>query len=437
MRLKQGIIVKLETPMLQISLAQQLANCGCRKIKINKFQLTLTPFVDQQRWWFRVAWLDPRREQPALVCLVPKVLIEIGVGDLFQRLDIVHRNQVTVEIHELDSSLLEGALGQQMSLDSRQRLVRVVVCLLDQSQFFALALVQTRLHAVSFFQAFQGENQQLRVVLVGKRRKGNRSESSRFQPMHSCRVNGHSFLGRDVRTILQIVVLSLLFSLQIQASQSSKILLANCFVDGCATTNSLAIVVSGVRPPIRLHLDVTKNHVLDRDGQAWHLPWNVGLPASPCLRQMLKNRSGLVLLDAFWHHVNDVVHNRGSQLEIEVRLDALLGDSLGDTFAVATLELTRQKVSKPALQQRSDSAHEEQPDSPSRRPEAATGSFADRSRVEAVVNQMLQVLAHSNLLHQLVLVAVHTSQLSNVSEDVLKTVGQLEGIDIVQSILDV
>ena len=54
---------------------------------------------------------------------------------------------MTVEIHELDADFLEGALGEQMTFDTGQRLVRIVVGLLDQSQFLTLRLIQTRLHA--------------------------------------------------------------------------------------------------------------------------------------------------------------------------------------------------------------------------------------------------------------------------------------------------
>lgn len=39
---------------------------------------------------------------------------------------------------------------------------------------------------------------------------------------------------------------------------------------------------------------------------------------------------------------------------------------------------------------------------------------------------MLQVLAHADLPHQLVLVAVHACQLAHVGKDVLQTVGQLQ-----------
>lgn len=57
--------------------------------------------------------------------------------------------------------------------------------------------------------------------------------------------------------------------------------------------------------------------------------------------------------------------------------------------------------------------------------------------VESVVDDVLQVFAHSDLLHQLVLVAVHSSQLAHVGEDVLQAVGKLEGVHVVESVLQV
>lgn len=42
--------------------------------------------------------------------------------------------------------------------------------------------------------------------------------------------------------------------------------------------------------------------------------------------------------------------------------------------------------------------------------------------VEAVVNEMLQVFAHSDLPHEFVLIAVHASQLTNMGEDVLQSI---------------
>lgn len=39
---------------------------------------------------------------------------------------------------------------------------------------------------------------------------------------------------------------------------------------------------------------------------------------------------------------------------------------------------------------------------------------------------MLQIFAHPDLSHQLVLVAVHAGQLTNMSKDVLQPIGQLQ-----------
>lgn len=46
--------------------------------------------------------------------------------------------------------------------------------------------------------------------------------------------------------------------------------------------------------------------------------------------------------------------------------------------------------------------------------------------IKPVVDQMLQIFAHPDLSHQLVLVAVHASQLTNMSEDVLQPISQLQ-----------
>lgn len=47
--------------------------------------------------------------------------------------------------------------------------------------------------------------------------------------------------------------------------------------------------------------------------------------------------------------------------------------------------------------------------------------------VETVVNEVLQVLAHPDLPHQLVLVSIHPCQLPDVGKDILQTVCQLQG----------
>lgn len=59
--------------------------------------------------------------------LIPQVVVQVRVTDLLQRLNVVHRDQVRVQVHELDGHLLEGALRQQVPLDAAQRLVGVVV----------------------------------------------------------------------------------------------------------------------------------------------------------------------------------------------------------------------------------------------------------------------------------------------------------------------
>lgn len=50
---------------------------------------------------------------------------------------------------------------------------------------------------------------------------------------------------------------------------------------------------------------------------------------------------------------------------------------------------------------------------------------------------MLKIFAHADLSHEFVLVAVHSRELANMSENVLKTVGQLERVHVVQAVLDV
>lgn len=45
--------------------------------------------------------------------------------------------------------------------------------------------------------------------------------------------------------------------------------------------------------------------------------------------------------------------------------------------------------------------------------------------VESVVNEMFDVLTHSDLSHKLVLVSVHSSQLTNMGKDVLKAISKL------------
>lgn len=66
-------------------------------------------------------------------------------------------------------------------------------------------------------------------------------------------------------------MLALLLSLEVEPGEAPEVLLAHSLVDGGAAPDALSVVVSCVRPPVRLHLHVAQNHVLDRRRQAWHL----------------------------------------------------------------------------------------------------------------------------------------------------------------------
>ena len=73
-------------------------------------------------------------------------------------------------------------------------------------------------------------------------------------------------------------------------------------------------------------------------------------------------------------------------------LNALLGDSLGNALRLSPLKLAREQVAQPALEQGHNAAQEEQPYAPGRRPKSDAGALAHGARVEAVVNEVLQVL---------------------------------------------
>ena len=188
-----------------------------------------------------------------------------------------------------------------------------------------------------------------------------------------------------------------------------------------------------VGPPVRLRLHVPLNERLHGGRHARHLPRDVGLPAAPRLGEVLQDGGGLVVADALGHHVRDVVDHRLSQLQIVVTLHALLRHRVRDRVAVSALELTRQQVLQPALQQRDDAAQEEEPHAPAGEPEAAAGALADGPGVEAVVDEVLEVLAHAHLAHEPVLVAVHARQLPDVREAVLQPVRQLVRVDVAQA----
>ena len=70
---------------------------------------------------------------------------------------------------------------------------------------------------------------------------------------------------------LQVVVLPLLLSLEVETGQPAQVLLAHRLVHGGAAADPLTVVVGRVGPPVSLGLDVAEDHVLDWRRQAWHL----------------------------------------------------------------------------------------------------------------------------------------------------------------------
>ena len=63
-----------------------------------------TPLVDEQRGRLRVSRLDPGGEEALLVSLVPQVLVQVRVCDLLQRLNLIHRDQVTAQHHSFSQT---------------------------------------------------------------------------------------------------------------------------------------------------------------------------------------------------------------------------------------------------------------------------------------------------------------------------------------------
>lgn len=90
-----------------------------------------------------------------------------------------------------------------MTLDPRQRLVRVIIRLFYQPQLFSLTLVESGLDAVGLLQPLERQDEQLRVVLVRQRREGDRGEAPGLQPVDCGRVDGYGLLWRYVGTVLR------------------------------------------------------------------------------------------------------------------------------------------------------------------------------------------------------------------------------------------
>jgi hypothetical protein len=148
-------------------------------------------------------------------------------------------------------------------------------------------------------------------------------------------------------------------------SKSTQILFHDCFVDCGSSADTFTIIMRHPNsnhvnitqmacmkdyaraPPVGLALDVSEYNVLDSSRHSGYFPWNISLPASPRFRKMLKNGLSLILLNRFRHHIQDVMHDSGAKLEIEMRFDPLFSHGLCNTFAVPAFELSSKKIPKP------------------------------------------------------------------------------------------
>ena len=91
-------------------------------------------------------------------------------------------------------------------------------------------------------------------------------------------------------------------------------------------TRCCSVLLCKSRPPEWL---LHKHHCAGHAALAClqtYLPGNVGLPTPPSLTEMLQYGACLVLLDTLWHHVQDVMHDSRSQLQVKMGLNALFGN---------------------------------------------------------------------------------------------------------------
>lgn len=144
-------------------------------------------------------------------------------------------------------------------------------------------------------------------------------------------------------------MLPLLLTLEIEASKPAEVLLTHGLVDRGASADPLPIIVRSVSPPVSLRFYVSEDYILNGHRKSGDLPGYVGLPAAPSLTEVLKYGLGFVSFDPIWHHVIDVHDDCGAELQVVLRLDALLGDGLSCPLRVTPFKLSGQQISKPTF----------------------------------------------------------------------------------------
>ena len=118
-----------------------------------------------------------------------------------------------------------------MSYNHHYQSMKYLSYLFDEAQLLSLTLVQPRLDRVRLFQPLQREDEQLCVVLVGEWWEWDGGEPPRLQPVHRGCIDGDCLFGRDVGSVLQVVVLPLLLGLQVEPGQAAEVLLAHRLVN--------------------------------------------------------------------------------------------------------------------------------------------------------------------------------------------------------------
>ena len=152
---------------------------------------------------------------------------------------------------------------------------------------------------------------------------------------------------------------------------------------------------------------------------------------------MLHDCLGLVGLNPLRHHIHDVLHDCCSELKIIVRLGSLLCYYFDKSFGMPALKLSSQQVPEPSLKKRYNASQEKQPHSPSRRPYTHTWPLTYRPSIETIVNNMLHILAHTDLPHHTILIPIDTGKLSQVRIHVLETIIELKRVHVTQAVLHV
>jgi hypothetical protein len=71
------------------------------------------------------------------------------------------------------------------------------------------------------------------------------------------------------------------------------------------------------------------------------------------------------------------MHDSSLKLEVVMGLDRLFDDSLHNALRITSLELAHEEITKPAFKKWHDTMHEEQPDMPTRSPEADTKTLTN------------------------------------------------------------